>query len=80
MQRTACGQVLLVITIALLAANLVTMLVVNTAAPANAQAGRTCVGVTLSASDAPIVFRVWSDGTVEFSSTFSSHPVEWRKW
>ena len=44
MQRTACGQVLLVITIALLAANLVTMLVVNTAAPANAQAGRTCVG------------------------------------
>ncbi|MCE5239616.1 hypothetical protein LLH23_14165 [bacterium] len=65
------AQGLLIAAVVLLAANLVVMLGVYGAAPAQAQPGRTCVGVaaTCTADGTNwVVYRAWSDGTVEARS------------
>ena len=68
------AQVLLLLAIVLLAANLVVTLGVNCATPAYAQ-GRTCVGVAAACTADGgqwALYRAWSDGTV--NSTYGSSP------
>ena len=71
MKIQVSAQVLLLIAIVLLAANLVVSLGVTCATPAYAQ-GRTCVGVAAAATCAAdggsqqwALYRAWSDGSVD---------------
>jgi len=78
MKPVVSSQVLLAIVLVLLAANLVTMLVVNTATPAQAQTGRTCVGVAVAWDleyKRMMVYRAWSDGHVDQTAANTSAGV-----
>lgn len=68
MRIQVSAQMLLVVAIVLLAANLVLMFAVHGASPAQAQA-RTCVGLAAAGEgDHWAIYRAWSDGTVDVRS------------
>ncbi len=69
--------ILLVIVGVLLLANLVGMVLSSSATPAQAQGGKSCVGVAaVTKGDDVYIFRAWSDGSVEgVSRTSPSGPV-----
>jgi hypothetical protein len=80
------AQLLLVVAIILLAANLVTVFLVSSARPAYAQAGRQCIGVSVTNCYDPkdhctrqVACRAWSDGTVEFTWA-DEIKRDWKPW
>lgn len=78
-------RTLLVAAVVLLAANLVVMLTVNGATPAQAQGAPTCVGISSTIADneygmTGYVFRVWSDGRVDYCKATNVHEALWKQW
>ncbi len=78
MKIQVSAQVLLVVAIVLLAANLVLTFAVHGATPAHA-ADRTCVGMAVDAGGNS-VFRAWSDGAVETKSLSPTNGGPPRVW